>query len=147
MPHLHFENYTFNYYKYDYGQNWFNKLQLFTTICENKIIFSPYAIKAQIYDSVNVLKQRGVEVEIDCNFTTPASYLISSPGNTEGKKTYFLFHIYQSQFLLSVSLTGKSAHCHTAAHSIRAREVRRLHPEARQQSHRNGEKRPDLLPL
>ncbi len=97
MPHLHFENYTFNYYKYDYGQNWFNKLQLFTTIFENKIIFSPYAIKAQIYDSVNVLKQRGVEVEIDCNFTTPASYLISSPGNTERKKNLFPFsHLSES---------------------------------------------------
>ena len=76
---------------------------------------------AEIYDSVNLPEQRSVEMETDCNSAAPNSHLISLPGYTEGEKTLFPFSHYQSQPPLSVSVRGKSAHCHTlmAPHSIR----------------------------
>lgn len=81
---------------------------------ENKNdVFPQSVIKTEIYDYVNLLKQRAVEMEPDCNSSTQSSNLISLPGYTEEKKkSLFPFSHYQSQSPLSVSVTVKSVHCH-----------------------------------
>lgn len=83
-----------------------------------------FYIKAEIYDSVNILQQRIVAMERDCNACAPNSHLISLSGYTEGKKLFPFSH-YQRHSPLSVSVTEKSAHSHslTAPHSIGVREA------------------------
>lgn len=69
-----------------------------------KLSFPQCVIKAEIYDSVNLLKQRSVAMEKDCNSCAQNSLLISLSGYTEGKKPYFLFHIIKVSLLyLSLS--------------------------------------------
>lgn len=80
--------------------------------------FPQCAIKAEIYESVNLLKKRSVETDSDS--TAPNSHLISLPGYTEGKKPYFLFHIIKVSLLyLSLSqgnqLSATLSRHHTAS--------------------------------
>lgn len=105
----------------------------------NQIFFSPQCvIRAEINDSVNLPKQRLVEMETVSNPSTQGSHLISLPGYTAEKKkliSFFTLSKSARPIRLCRREIGSLPHSHgTTRH--RCMRGHRLHPEARRLSHR-----------
>lgn len=109
-----------------------------------RTLFSPqFHINAGTYR--NFLIQRTTVMETDSNPSAQTSHLISLPGYTWGKKLISFFTLSKS--VSSICLCHREISSPPHSHDTTQHECmrgRRLHPEARQQSHRAGEKRRDL---
>lgn len=110
----------------------------------NKIIFFPQCvIKAEIYDSVNILEQRIVAMETNCNACKQSSY--QPLWIHRGKETLFPFSHYQ-RLVSSICLCHTEISPQPQSHSTTQHQCmrgRRLHPEDRWQSHMARERCPD----